>query len=161
MSFNADRVICSTITLRHLPLPEALAGIAEQGFSGIDLGALPGVCNHVPFVLDEDAVEVVAAQVRASGLAVRSINADIGDLNLPIDAAGQAGRDRHMALLLDLAVAIGSTAIVLPNGAQSAEPVDSLDADIDRVAAQLARAADASEARGIELWVERRTSTGL
>ena len=33
-------------------LPEALAEIAGLGFGGIDLGALPGVCDHVPYVLD-------------------------------------------------------------------------------------------------------------
>lgn len=154
MAFNADRVICSTITLRHLPLPEALAQITEHGFSAIDLGALPGVCNHVPFVLDEEAVALVAGQVHASGLAVRSINADIGDLNVPIDEAAQQARNRHTALLLELAASIGAAAIVLPNGAQSAEPVTSLAADLELVAAQLARVADAAEARGIELWVE-------
>lgn len=154
MTFNANRVICSTITLRHLPLPEALEHIAALGFRSIDLGALPGVCNHVPFVLDSAAVDLVTEQVRASGLSVRSINADIGDLNAPLDADAQAARDRHLTHLLDLAVAIGSAAIVLPNGAQSAEAIESLDADFDRVAAQLARAADAADARGIEIWVE-------
>ena len=41
---------------RHQPLDDALATIAGLGFSEIDLGALPGVCDHVPYVLDDDAV---------------------------------------------------------------------------------------------------------
>ena len=63
----SDRLGCSTISFRHLPLPEALAAIAELGFGEIDLGALPGVCDHVPYVLDRAAVADVAGQVTASG----------------------------------------------------------------------------------------------
>ena len=79
-------MICSTITLRHLPLEEALDTIAGLGFTEIDLGALPGVCNHVPYELTADAVREVAEVVGRSGLAVRSVNADVGDLNRPLDA---------------------------------------------------------------------------
>ena len=49
-----SRLGCSTISFRHQPLPEALATIAGLGFTEIDLGALPGVCDHVPYVLDAD-----------------------------------------------------------------------------------------------------------
>ncbi len=64
-----SRLGCSTISFRHQPLPEALATISDLGFSEIDLGALPGVCDHVPYVLDMAAVEDVARTVIASGLA--------------------------------------------------------------------------------------------
>ena len=84
------RLGCSTISFRHLPLPQALATIAELGFAEIDLGALPGVCDHVPYVLDAAAVADVAATVAASGLRVRSINGDIGDLNAPLDPEARA-----------------------------------------------------------------------
>ena len=57
--FN-PRLGCSTISFRHLGLTEALATIAKLGFAEIDLGALPGVCDHVPYVLDADAVTAVA-----------------------------------------------------------------------------------------------------
>ena len=43
--------------------------------------ALPGVCDHVPYVLDAAAVDAVAAAVDSSGLWVRSINGDIGAIN--------------------------------------------------------------------------------
>ena len=85
------RVICSSITLRHLPLDQALATIAGLGFAEIDLGALPGVCDHVPYDLTAEAVEQVAATVNASGLRVRSVNADVGDLNQPLDSEGEHG----------------------------------------------------------------------
>ena len=65
------------------------ATIAGLGFAEIDLGALPGVCDHVPYVLDAAAVADVAATVAASGLRVRSINGDIGDLNALLDADGR------------------------------------------------------------------------
>ena len=64
----APEVGCSTISFRFLPLPRALSEIAGQGFAEIDLGALPGVCDHVPTPLPADAVDVIATQVGASGL---------------------------------------------------------------------------------------------
>ena len=61
------RLGCSTISLRHLVLDEALAQITGLGFETIDLGALPGVCDHLPYVLDARAVNTVAAAVTAVG----------------------------------------------------------------------------------------------
>jgi sugar phosphate isomerase/epimerase len=66
-----SRLGCSTITFRHLDLEMALAWIAQLGFRRIDLGALPGVCDHVPYDLTPRAVASVAATVRSSGLRVR------------------------------------------------------------------------------------------
>lgn len=148
------RLGCSTITFRHRPLDEALRLIEELGFSEIDLGALPGVCDHVPMVLDTDAIRFVAAQVKASGLAVRSINADVGDLNEPIDAGAQQARDEHVGALIELARAIDSGALVLPCGRLGLNPIVDETADLDLVASQLHRAADAVLNAGIGLWVE-------
>lgn len=153
-TLNADRVICSTITLRHLPLEEALRAIADLGFTEIDLGALPGVCDHVPYELTSDAVKEVAEVVRSSGLTVRSVNADIGDLNRPLDAHGAAERHEHLLRLIELCQAIGSTGLVLPNGALQHEPVVSLDDDLDLVAEQLGNIQQECAAAGVELWVE-------
>lgn len=151
---NSDRVICSTITLRHLPLEEALRVIGELGFTEIDLGALPGVCDHVPYELTAEAVQDVAAVVRASGLTVRSVNADIGDLNRPLDEQAAAERREHLQRLIELCQAIGSTGLVLPNGAQQHEPIVSLEDDLDLVAEELIAAQQACVAAGLELWVE-------
>jgi sugar phosphate isomerase/epimerase len=154
MTLLDPRVICSTITLRHLPLRDALASISAAGFAGIDLGALPGVCDHVPFVLDADAVSTVATEVRASGLAVRSVNADVGDLNSPLDATVDAERLTHLDRLLDLCAAIDAQALVLPNGAQDHDPVDDVERDLDRVAGRLSEYARRAHDRGVQLWVE-------
>jgi sugar phosphate isomerase/epimerase len=148
------RVICSTITLRHLPLADALQLIGANGFVRIDLGALPGVCDHVPYVLDAAAVDSVAAVVQQSGLEVRSVNADVGDLNSRWDEEADADRIEHLDRLLDLCVAIGSDALVLPNGAQNNDPIDSVDSDLERVAARLIHYDRRARDRGIALWVE-------
>ena len=54
-----SRLGCSSISFRHEDLPTALRTIAGLGFTEIDLGALPGVCDHVPYELDADAVSAV------------------------------------------------------------------------------------------------------
>jgi sugar phosphate isomerase/epimerase len=145
---------CSTISFRHQQLAPALATIAGLGFTEIDLGALPGVCDHVPYVLDEAAVADVAATVAASGLRVRSINGDIGDLNRPLTDEQRADRRRHLDMLVELAAATSSRALVLPCGALDHEPVDSLPADLDLVAAELTAAARTANTRGVQLWTE-------
>lgn len=153
MSFS-PRLGCSTISFRHLPLAPALAVISELGFEEIDLGALPGVCDHVPYVLDSAAVAQVAAEVAASGLTVRSVNGDVGDLNAELDGPRRAERSEHLDRLLELTAAVDALAVVLPNGALQNDPVVDLDSDLDRVAGELATAEALASAAGRELWVE-------
>lgn len=145
-----DRLGCSTISFRHLPLPDALHAIGAIGCAEIDLGALPGVCDHVPYELDAAAVERVAKQVAASGLRVRSVNGDIGDLNRPATAE----RREHLDRLLELTASVGAAALVLPCGALSHTPVRGLDEDLDLVAAHLEWASEAAGAAGVAVWVE-------
>ncbi|MBT8160741.1 MULTISPECIES: sugar phosphate isomerase/epimerase [Arthrobacter] len=151
--FNS-RLGCSSISFRHQDLPTALRTIGGLGFEEIDLGALPGVCDHVPYELDADAVTAVTAQVTASGLAVRSVNGDIGDLNAVLDAGQQASRARHLDALLTFTANTGAKALVLPCGALSHEPVRSLEEDLDTVAAQLIAAGKRAAEFGVELWTE-------
>ena len=148
------RLGCSSISFRHLPLGKALATIAGLGFEEIDLGALPGVCDHVPFTLTADDAGRVAEAVEAAGLRVRSVNGDVGDLNAPLDAAGQAARDEHLDRLLSLTWTVGAAALVLPCGALSPEPLRSLGEDLDLVAAQLAAAGERAAEFGVGLWTE-------
>jgi sugar phosphate isomerase/epimerase len=148
------RLGCSTISFRHLDLEMALSWIAQLGFSTIDLGALPGVCDHVPYDLDARSVASVAATMATSGLTVRSINGDVGDLNRPLDPGARAERARHLEALLSLAAATRARAVVLPCGALDHTPVRSLEPDLDLVAAELIRAADKARAYGVEVWTE-------
>ncbi|MDR6988497.1 sugar phosphate isomerase/epimerase [Paenarthrobacter nitroguajacolicus] len=145
---------CSSISFRHQDLAAALHTMRGLGFEEIDLGALPGVCDHVPYVLDAAAVEAVAAVVNDSGLRVRSVNGDIGDLNAALDAGGQDARERHLGMLLALAAKTGAKALVLPCGAIDHEPVRSVEEDIDVVAAQLIHASQRAAEFGVELWTE-------
>ena len=128
--------------------------MASLGFEEIDLGALPGVCNHVPFDLDAGAVKAVTSDVAASGLLVRSVNGDIGDLNTVLDAAGRANRERHLDALLTLTANTGAKALVLPCGALSHEPIRRLNEDLDTIAAELSSAAERAAKFGVELWTE-------
>ncbi|MBB5152993.1 hypothetical protein [Saccharopolyspora phatthalungensis] len=50
---------CSTISFRHRPLADALSAIVRLGPLGIDLGGLPGACDHLPMPLDGHADDVV------------------------------------------------------------------------------------------------------
>ncbi|MGC7097303.1 sugar phosphate isomerase/epimerase family protein [Amycolatopsis lurida] len=145
---------CSTISFRHLPLAAALAIIAECGFGEIDLGALPGVCDHVPYDLTDDAVREVAARVAASGLRVRSVNGDIGDLNRPLAEMEHRDRETHLRRLLELTAACGADALVLPCGALSHEPIVDLESDLDLVADQLRLAGKTAAEHGVAVWVE-------
>ena len=51
-----SRLGCSTISFRAWSLPGALADISGQGFDEIDLGALPGGCDHVPTPLPPNSL---------------------------------------------------------------------------------------------------------
>ncbi|CAN7536913.1 sugar phosphate isomerase/epimerase [Pseudarthrobacter oxydans] len=149
-----SRLGCSSISFRHQELDAALRTIKDLGFEEIDLGALPGVCNHVPHELDAAAVAAVTAEVAGSGLRVRSVNGDIGDLNAVLDAGQQAGRARHLDALLTLTANTGAKALVLPCGALGHEPVRSVDEDLDTIAARLIHAGQRAAEFGVELWTE-------
>ncbi|MFJ5979089.1 sugar phosphate isomerase/epimerase family protein [Pseudarthrobacter oxydans] len=149
-----SRVGCSSISFRHQELDAALRTIKDLGFEEIDLGALPGVCNHVPYELDAAAVAAVSAEVAGSGLRVRSVNGDIGDLNAVLDAGQQAGRARHLDALLTLTANTGAKALVLPCGALGHDPVRSVDEDLDTIAARLIHAGQRAAEFGVELWTE-------
>lgn len=148
------RLGCSSISFRRQDLATALHTMGGLGFEEIDLGALPGVCDHVPYVLDAAAVEAVAAVVKASGVRVRSVNGDVGDLNAVLDAGSQEARERHLEMLLALAAKTGAKALVLPCGAIDHEPLRSLEEDIDAVASQLIHASQRAKEFGVELWTE-------
>ncbi|BBE24604.1 hypothetical protein MN0502_34870 (plasmid) [Arthrobacter sp. MN05-02] len=124
------------------------------GFMAIDLGALPGVCDHVPFVLDRRAVVQVSSEVRSSGMSVLSVNGDIGDLNTALSPLESVDRNQHLEMLLALTADLGATALVLPCGALSHDPVRTLDEDLDLIAATLTAASTSAADAGVEIWVE-------
>ena len=135
-----SRLGCSTISFRAWTLPGALADISGQGFGEIDLGALPGVCDHVSTPLPPDLVDALADQILASGLAVRLINADVAGMNDPgLDAAAI---QRRLRTLVDLAGAVGTSTIMLACGRQGTELRTQLSRAIATVARTLTAAAE-------------------
>lgn len=156
------RVICSTISLRHRSLPEAAAIISDLGFGAVDLGALPGICEHVPPDLSPAGVGEVAERLAGHGLEVVSVNADIGDLNVPPDPPDAAARSEHLRALLELCRLVNSPALVLPCGWQRHDPRSgSVEEDLEVVAQQLTSAASMAQAAGVAVWVEAQHSGRL
>ena len=141
-----SRLGCSTISFRAW-LARALADIGGQGFGEIDLGALPGVCDHVPTPLPPEVVDVLADQILASGSAVRLINADVAGMNEPgLDAAEIP---RRLRTLVDLAGAAGTSTIMLACGRQGTELRTELSRAIATVARTLTRPPSSSAASAI------------
>lgn len=150
----SPRLGCSSISFRKLSLQQALAVVCAAGFEEIDLGALPGVCDHVPYALDDEAVARVRAEVVASGVKVRSVNGDIGDLNAVLNYSQRADRAAHLDQLLRLTAEVGAEALVLPCGGLSHNPVRSLGEDLEAVANELKSASAAAARYGLQLWTE-------
>ena len=71
-----------------------------------------------------------------------------------MDIQGAADRLAHVDRLVELCRAIGSTGLVLPNGALQHEPLVGLDDDLALVAAQLTAIEQRCAAADLELWVE-------
>ena len=126
------RLGCSTISLRKLPLPDALAQISALGFAETDLGSLPGTCQHVPTPLPPELVDVLAGQIRDSGVAVRLINADVADMDDP--ELDEPELRRRLGTLVELAQAVGTSTIMLPSGRKGTTPRTELRRDIATVA---------------------------
>ena len=111
------RLGCSTISFRAWDLPGALAEISALGFGETDLGSLPGTCQHVPTPLPPELVDVLAEQIRDSGVAVRLINADVADMDDP--ELDEPELRRRLATLVELAHAVGTSTIMLPSGGRA------------------------------------------
>lgn len=147
---RTGRIAVSTITFRFRPFEEALALIASLGAEEIDLGALPGVCDHVPVPFTGDPA-AVAAQVAGHGLRATGLNADVGALNDP--ALSDEAIRATAAPLIALSVATGAD-LILPAGGQSHEPFVSEDADHALIVARLRMLSELAAQSGVRLLVE-------
>lgn len=151
-SMTPPVVGCSTISFQHLPLSRALESLRALGFTHIDLGALPGVCDHVPAQLSEMSITEIGRNIRHSGLKVVTVNADVGDFNLP--HPDRKARDAHLEQLLKLTALLKASALVLPCGGLKQTPYRSEDEDLQQIADELRNAALLAERHGVEIWVE-------
>lgn len=155
------RVICSTISFRHRPFHDALEIIGGLGFESIDVGALPGVCEHASPDMSRDDIESARQSLAGHGLTVASINADVGDVNRVLDESGRRHQHQQLEQLVGLCRVVGSPALVLPNGSPGRRPFLDLEQDLNTAAETLARAAEQVQEAGIDLWVEAQHSDRL
>jgi sugar phosphate isomerase/epimerase len=152
---TSTRLGCSTITFRKRSLPEALAAISRLGLKEIDLGMLPGVCEHVPMPPTDADITTAVDICNLGGLDVRTVNADPGDLAGP-------GREASLAkidALARLTAALSSKILVLPCGPHKTlglEPPTegAVDEMIGTLAETLSAAGKIAAKHGIRLLVE-------
>jgi sugar phosphate isomerase/epimerase len=85
-------------------------------------------------------------------VAVRLINADVGDMDDP--ELDEPQLRRRLATLVDLARAVGTSTIMLPCGRQGTTPRTELSRDVAAVARSLVAAADLVGEAGLSLLVE-------
>lgn len=148
-----SRLSCSTICFRHFPLTEALAAIRSLGFTHVDIGTLPGFCDHFDFVRAsaEDASRFCAV-VRASGLRVHTFTTNIGEPN----EAGFSPESYRRAGLANIRVAaeLGAVGIVLNCGATIERARDGFSDHVRRVGDAIGNLAPDAEAAGVRLMIE-------
>lgn len=142
---------CSTITFRNRTLSDALGEITGLGFTGVDLGGLPGVCDHVPHPPGPHADRIADAVLEA-GVDVWTINVDPGPLNDP-ELAEQVLAHR----ISELAVLAGSldAALIIPCGAGARAPfADDDEHDLALLARRVRLASATAAEQGVRLLVE-------
>ncbi|WP_017975373.1 sugar phosphate isomerase/epimerase family protein [Actinopolyspora halophila] len=141
---------CSTISFRHRTLSEALAAISRLGMTGIDLGGLPGVCEHFPVERGRDVADVVEA-VEAFRVDVWGLNVEPGSLNDPgLDEKTLISRGDELAAH---ARRLGA-ALIVPCGAPSRTPFVDEAADLARTARGLRVLSSVAAGHGVRLLVE-------
>lgn len=140
---------CSTICFKSQPLQQALESVRSSGFFSADLGALQGLCEHIPPRGTAEELSIAADIVRRSGIEPVSLNADPGAFNRdPLDDIVS-----RVARLAAFCREAGVPAIVLPCGGPERDDI-SIDSQIHAVAVGLAASADAAEGFGIRIFIE-------
>jgi sugar phosphate isomerase/epimerase len=147
---GAAALACSTICFRNEDLPHALARIRGQGFDAIDLGALQGLCEHVPLFGTTEELREASRVVNESGLTVLSVNADPGSFNEDVPALEIL--DRIEALTVFCAE-VGAPLLLLPCGSPEREDIPYRQ-QLEAVATGINAAAASSARYGVQVAVE-------
>lgn len=140
---------CSTICFRDQSLPDALASVRAAGFSSADLGALQGLCEHIPPLGSTAELQSAAAVVKRSGVTPTSLNADCGSFTHDRTQDVLARVERLCGFCSDAGVEM----LILPCGGPERDDISVAD-QIITAAAGLAAAADLAAAAGVRLVVE-------
>jgi len=144
-----DRIGCSLLTFHLWDLEAALDRVVAHGFRRIDLGIVPGHCDHVDLLRLTDAGRAALAQaVARRGLTISSVNLHPGDMAAPAFDEIEARIRAALALCRSLGVRV----LTIPPGGKP--PPESWEAAA-RVVAERVRAllGPAEEAR-VRLAVE-------
>ncbi|GAB14794.1 putative 2-keto-myo-inositol dehydratase [Arthrobacter globiformis NBRC 12137] len=141
---------CSTICFRNEELPQALRQIRQQGFDAIDLGALQGLCEHVPLFGSAEDMKNAGRIVHESGLEVLSVNADPGSFN--DDVPSLEILDRIEALTVFCAE-VRAPLLLLPCGSRERDDVPYRQ-QLEAVASGINAAAATSARYGVQVAVE-------
>jgi sugar phosphate isomerase/epimerase len=153
------RLVGSTLIVRRQPLGAALAAIARAGLPAADIGALPGYCDHFDPRADDGEIARWAAEVRAAGLRIHTLNADIGAFNAPADSP-EAVWARGRACLA-AAAAVGARGVTFGPGLKVDRARQSLAGELARIAPWFRRLADCADASGLTISFEAPHRGGL
>jgi sugar phosphate isomerase/epimerase len=150
MHHNLDeRLGCSTITFRHLPLNEALQNIASTGLKKVDIACIPGFCPHIdPLEISEQEESAIKERLDELGMAVSTLNVSVGGLN----TERKEYVYRFIEAAIDLAARLGCYAITIPSGSKVS--TDKWEENTSVSAKSIQKLADRADEKGIRLTVE-------
>jgi sugar phosphate isomerase/epimerase len=157
---SPDRLVCSTICFRQFPLAEALAAVRTAGFGAVDLGGLPGYCDH--FSPREERPEALAEWgdvVRRSGLRVHTLNVGIGAFN--DDAEAPAAVSARAIRCLHAANAVGARGVTFAPGLAVDRGRRPLAGELARIGPHFGGIAAAAAALGLVVSFEAPHRGGL
>lgn len=160
MNLSPDRLACSTLCFRRLPLAAALAAVREAGLGVVDVGGLPGYCDHFSPLDDRpDALATWADAVRRSGLAVHTLNVGIGAFN-DDDEAPAAVMARALRCLR-AAKAVGARGVTFAPGLAVDRGRRPLAGEMARIGPHFGEVAAAAAALGLVVSFEAPHRGGL
>lgn len=137
-----------TLGLTDRSLEECIHLAADIGYEGIEpLAREP----HLPPVTTPERVRRIAREVRAAGLAVPCLAANVGGFS-QLAAAGSQGQLDDLRRLLEIAVTLGCPLVRVWAGGP--EPTEATDEHWRRAAEGLRQAAEIAASYGVRLGLE-------
>ena len=145
-----ERIGCSTLTYRMLPLEAALERIRALGFRAVDICIIPGLCPHAdPLRMTRKEMVAWARLVRASGLKVNALNVGHGPFN---EEEGLSERMRFLDRCVELAHMVHAPVVTIPTGREV--PSSQWKEHARRVARLIHGRAPKAAAYGVHLSIE-------
>ncbi len=145
-----DRLGCSSITFRFLPLDEALRSIHAAGLSKVDIACIPGFCDHYnPLETTPERERKLQEALRSLGLTVSTLNVSAGGLN----TERREEVFRYVEAALGVAARLGCYAITIPTGSKPASPA-LWEKDVGLSCQMIRRLAGTASEREIALTLE-------